>query len=479
MVLGFLLEILFCIACLFVLGYGTMQLNLIIKVLTISPKTKTLIQPTIWPMVTIQLPIFNEQYVVQNLFESICLINYPKEKLQFQILDDSTDSTLEITLNWAKKLLALGFETEHIHRQKRDGYKAGALQNALKTAKGELIAIFDADFTINSNFLKETIPHFENQTGMVQTRWLFNNENQNFLTSLQAMALDSHFLIDQPGRNSAQYFINFNGTGGIWRKKCIESIGGWQDKSLTEDLDLSYRAQLSNWQFKYLPQFGNLSELPSTMAGIKSQQFRWAKGAAECAKLFLKQVTSNKNLTLLSKFNSTFHLLNSANYISLLIISLLSYPLFSYFKISNFTNILATVVQYSFMVYLLNTIVTAYKSNKNIFKSILYFPLFLAFISGISFHMSIGVLQGYWGKKSAFIRTPKFANYKANKTNYHLQKFNVFLVFEILLFLFFTTILVLQFKNKNYNGISFMAICCIGYGIIVQKTLIDIYAKIK
>lgn len=479
MVLGLLIEILFCIACLFVIGYGSMQLNLILKVLTIPKNNQTALEPSKWPFVTIQLPIFNEQYVVQNLFESISQINYPKEKLQLQILDDSIDNTLEITKNWAKKLQALGFETEHIHRIKRNGYKAGALQNALETAKGEYIAIFDADFTINSNFLKDTIPHFKEHTGMVQTRWLFTNEDQNFLTSLQAMALDSHFLIDQPGRNQAHYFINFNGTGGIWRKKCIESVGGWQDNSLTEDLDLSYRAQLSQWKFKYLPQFGNLSELPCTMAGIKSQQFRWAKGAAECAPLFLKQIKNNSNLSISSKFNSTFHLLNSANYISLLVISILFVPLFTYLKISHITYILATIVQYSFIVYLLNTMVTAYKSNKNIFKSILYFPLFLAFISGISFHMSIGVLQGYWGKKSAFIRTPKFANNKATKTSYHLQKFNVFLVFEILFFLYFSTILFYQTLHKNYNGILFMIVCCAGYGIVVQKTLLDIYAKSK
>lgn len=436
--LNFVLKVLYLASCSFLLGYGAMQLVLIFKV--IFDKKNAAPNPILTknlPFVTFQLPIFNEKYVIENLFESILQLDYPQSKLQIQILDDSTDDTLEISKKWLQTLIKHGFDAEHINRTNRIGYKAGALQNALNTAKGEFIAIFDADFEINPRFLTEVLSHFEPNDGMIQTRWLFKNENDSMLTYVQAMALQAHFTTDQIGRQNANYYINFNGTGGIWRKTCIEDAGGWTDNSITEDLELSYRAQLKGWQFKYLPLIGNFSEIPKSISALKSQQFRWVKGAAECARLHLKAVLKKPEITIPKKLNSFFHLLNSANYLALFTISVLYLPVNYFFKSNGFVQSVSQVIQYFFIIYLFNTIVTAVISKKSILKSILHFPVFLAFVSGISFHMIIGVLQGYWGKKSAFVRTPKFSDKSVSESIYHKPTINIILVFEALLFIYY------------------------------------------
>jgi cellulose synthase/poly-beta-1,6-N-acetylglucosamine synthase-like glycosyltransferase len=203
--------------------------------------------------VTIQLPIFNERYVVDRLIDSVCAIEYPKDKLEIQVLDDSTDETVDIVADIVEAKRAEGFDIVQIHRVDRTGYKAGALKEGLKVAKGEFVAIFDADFVPQSDFLKKTLPHFHNEKiGMVQTRWEHINGDYSILTRTQALALDGHFVIDQQLRNKAGYFINFNGTGGVWRKSCIIDAGNWQGDTLTEDLDLSYRAQINGWKFVFL-----------------------------------------------------------------------------------------------------------------------------------------------------------------------------------------------------------------------------------
>lgn len=246
------------------------------------------------PFVTIQLPIFNEMYVVERLIDNIVNINYPKDKFQIHVLDDSTDETVEITRKKVAEYQAKGFDIEQITRTNRQGYKAGALKEATTQAKGDLIAIFDADFLPKPDFLLSTVPYFkEEKVGVVQTRWEHINKNYSLLTRLQAMQLDVHFTVEQNGRFVGNSLLQFNGTAGVWRKETIADAGGWEADTLTEDLDLSYRAQLKDWKIIYLEAVGSPAELPAEMNGLKSQQFRWMKGGAENARKNLVRIWSS------------------------------------------------------------------------------------------------------------------------------------------------------------------------------------------
>ena len=256
------------------------------------------------PYVTIQLPVFNEMYVMERLLDNIALLEYPNDKLEIQVLDDSTDETVQTTKAHIDRLAATGLDIKHITRTDRSGFKAGALKEGLEIAKGEFIAIFDADFLPQPNWLKRTIPYFKNEKiGVVQTRWGHINRNYSILTKIQAFALDAHFTLEQVGRNSKGHFINFNGTAGIWRKACILDAGNWEGDTLTEDLDLSYRAQLKNWEFKYLEDVETPAELPIVISAARSQQFRWNKGGAENFRKMLKRVIGSENISTKTKIH--------------------------------------------------------------------------------------------------------------------------------------------------------------------------------
>jgi len=272
---------------------------------------------------------------MERLLDNIALLDYPKDKLEIQVLDDSTDESIASTLKQINALKEDGLDIKHVHRTNRQGFKAGALKEGLALAKGEFIAIFDADFLPKPDWLKQTVPHFKNpKIGVVQTRWGHINRNFSLLTQIQAFALDFHFTMEQVGRNMKKHFINFNGTAGIWRKTCIEDAGNWQGDTLTEDLDLSYRAQLKNWEFKYLEQVETPAELPIVISAARSQQFRWNKGAAENFKKLFKAVLSNKDLSISTKIHSFFHLLNSSMFLLVLLVSVLSLPIL-YIKSNN------------------------------------------------------------------------------------------------------------------------------------------------
>ena len=263
------------------------------------------------PIVTVQLPMYNEFYVVERIIEAVCAIEYPKDKLEIQVLDDSTDETTDLVKDTVARFQELGYDIKHVHRLNRSGFKAGALKHGLETARGEFVAIFDADFVPNSTFLRDTLPYFfqDEKTALVQTRWEHLNSDYSLLTRTQAMALDGHFVMEQGVRNRAGFFINFNGTGGIWRKEAIIDAGNWHSDTLTEDLDLSYRAQLRGWKFKYLNDVTSPAELPAEVNALKSQQFRWTKGAIETARKILPEVWRS-GIPLRLKIHSTFHLTN-------------------------------------------------------------------------------------------------------------------------------------------------------------------------
>jgi len=323
--------IIFAICMGFIFLYSLVQLSLIINYLKAKKKVRkeiSAINEEELPVITVQLPIYNELYVVERLIECVCNFDYPKDKLEIQVLDDSDDESVDVIAKKVHVYQLEGFDIKQIKRVDRIGYKAGALKHGTKLCKGEFIAIFDADFLPNRNFLTKALPHFINdKIGVVQTKWQYTNENYSFLTKVQAFGLNAHFSIEQVGRNFGNHFINFNGTAGIWRKSCIEDAGGWQPDTLTEDLDLSYRAQLKKWQFVYLEDLGSPSELPVEINALKAQQFRWTKGAAECVKKNLFQVIKSKNVRFKTKIHAIFHLMNSSIFLFIMALSILSLPL--------------------------------------------------------------------------------------------------------------------------------------------------------
>jgi cellulose synthase/poly-beta-1,6-N-acetylglucosamine synthase-like glycosyltransferase len=409
---------------LFIFVYSIVQLNLAVQF--VRKHNKKQIKPELsddeLPIVTIQLPVYNELYVIERLIHACCEFDYPKEKLEIQVLDDGNDESVEIAARLIAEKQKLGIDIQHIRREDRKGFKAGALAYGLTICKGEFTAIFDADFVPRADFLRQTIPFFYSgdKIAVVQTRWEHLNEDYSVLTRLQAFGLDAHFTVEQIGRNFSNHFINFNGTAGVWRKEAIADAGGWESDTITEDLDLSYRAQLKGWNFVYLPAIGSPSELPAEMNALKAQQFRWTKGAAECTRKNLGKVFKAKNLGFAHKVHASFHLMNSLVFLSILGTSLLSIPMLfikHYFdgKHGYMDLSWAFYVASFFLVsfFILGFFYWVSRPPQPFFQKlgrfVIDFPLFLAVSMGLSLHNAVAVIEGLTGKKSAFVRTPKFA----------------------------------------------------------------------
>ena len=333
MIIEYAIILIYTICLLLIFIYALAQLNLLINYLKHRNKEDNAEKfdfenPEEIPFVTIQLPVYNELYVMKRLLKNIAKIKYPLHKLEIQVLDDSTDESIEKTAKHVKKIQELGIDIQHIRRSNREGFKAGALKEGLKTAKGEFIAIFDADFLPQDDWLYQTVPYFKDKNiGVVQTRWCHINRNYSTLTRIQAFMLDAHFTLEQVGRNCKGHFINFNGTAGIWRKECIYDAGNWQGDTLTEDIDLSYRAQLNNWKFKYLEHVETPAELPVVISAARSQQFRWNKGGAENFQKMLKKILTNKHISFKTKIHGLLHLLNSSMFTCIFLVAILSIPM--------------------------------------------------------------------------------------------------------------------------------------------------------
>lgn len=435
------------------------------------------------PFVTIQLPIFNELYVVERLIDNIVQFDYPRDKYEIHVLDDSTDETLEISRRKVEEYKAKGFNIDLFHRTDRTGYKAGALKEGMQHAKGEFIAIFDADFLPRKDFLRTTIPYFENpKVGVVQTRWEHINRDYSLITQLQALQLNVHFTVEQAGRKAANFMLQFNGTAGVWRAECIHDAGGWEADTLTEDLDLSYRAQLRGWEIQYLEKFGSPAELPAEMNGLKSQQYRWMKGGAETARKMLPTVWKS-NLTFLQKIHATVHLMSSGVFLFIFLGGVFSVPLVFALQELGFNprffvlfwSGLAAVILIYFVANIQAEINTKDSFLKRVFKFVFLFPVFLALSMGLSLHNSIAVLQGYRGKKSPFIRTPKFnintISDTFRKQKYLAQKMSWTTIFEGLMSLYFLFGIVLGIYIDNTAFVIFHAMLMIGYGIIFYYTV--------
>ncbi|MEM7035371.1 MAG: glycosyltransferase [Bacteroidota bacterium] len=433
------------------------------------------------PVVTIQLPIYNELYVVERLIEAVSEFDYPKDKLEIQVLDDSTDETVDIIAKKVAEIAAeKGLDIQHVRRPERKGFKAGALQYGLKIAKGEFIAIFDADFVPRKDFLRNTIPHFylDDQIGLVQTRWEHLNKDYSLLTKLQAFGLDAHFSVEQQGRFAGGYFLNFNGTAGVWRRTCIDDAGGWEHDTLTEDLDLSYRAQLKGWKIKFMENLGSPAELPWAMTAIKSQQFRWTKGAAEVARKNLWKVLRAK-LPFGLKVHAFFHLMNSSIFVCVLMTAILSVPMIL-LKDSD-PNLEAFFKYASLFLLSMLGLVTFYWTSRTNRETdglgsrasnfLVTFPLFLALSMGMSLHNAIATIEGYLGVKSPFIRTPKFNvdDLKDNwrdRTKYLTRSISPVTIMEGLFTLYFIAGIALGIYHQEYGMLPFHIMLTLGYGAI-------------
>jgi cellulose synthase/poly-beta-1,6-N-acetylglucosamine synthase-like glycosyltransferase len=366
------------------------------------------------PFVTVQLPIYNEKYVVERLLKQVCAIDYPRDRLEIQLLDDSTDETQEIAKGVVRDCIELGHPVVYLHRSNRQGFKAGALDEGMKVAKGELIAIFDADFLPEADFLTKMVPYFfipKKKYGMVQARWGHLNQDYSLMTQAQSILLDGHFVIEHTARNRSGRFFNFNGTAGIWDRRCIEAAGGWQHDTLTEDLDLSYRAQLKGWKFLYVPEVVVPAELPVDMNGFKSQQHRWAKGSIQTAKKLMPRIWRSA-LPNRIKAEASFHLLNNLAYV-LMVLLAFCMPLSLYLRHQLH---LQSVIWIDLPIFLLATvsISTFYIcSQREIYPDwksrLLYLPLNLALGIGLAVNNTKAVCEALLGRESEFTRTAKYA----------------------------------------------------------------------
>lgn len=492
MILEYLIIVVYTIALLLILMYALAQLNLLINYYSSKRRHETpelfdFSNPDEIPFVTIQLPVYNEMYVMERLLDNIALIDYPKDKLEIQVLDDSTDESVKTTHAHIQRLKATGLDIEHIRRTDRSGFKAGALKEGLKIAKGEFIAIFDADFLPAPDWLLRTIPYFKDkQIGVVQTRWGHINRNYSILTRVQAFALDAHFTLEQVGRNSKDHFINFNGTAGVWRKSCIIDAGNWEGDTLTEDLDLSYRAQLKHWKFKYLEEVETPAELPVVISAARSQQFRWNKGGAENFRKMTWRVIMAKNIPVKTKVHGILHLLNSTMFLNVFLVAVLSIPMLYikneyahlrfYFYFMSFF-VMSTVI--FFVCYWLMYKQIYGKGFKNFFSYVALFFTFFSIAMGFSLHNSIAVIEGHLGKRSEFVRTPKFNintlkdSWKGNK--YLRKKISLNVIIEGALMLYFGFGLYSAFVVGDQGGdfglFPFHLMLFFGFGYVFFQSL--------
>jgi cellulose synthase/poly-beta-1,6-N-acetylglucosamine synthase-like glycosyltransferase len=429
---------------------------------------------TNWPKVTIQLPIFNERYVIERLVDAVSQFDYPRELIDIQVLDDSTDETRDVASACVERHAAQGLPIVYIHRTNREGYKAGALENGLKTAKGEFVAIFDADFLPPADFLRRTIPHFlrpnggEN-IGMVQTRWTYLNGDYSLLTRVETILLDGHFVIEHGGRSRRGTFFNFNGTAGVWRRAAIDAAGGWEHDTLTEDTDLSYRAQLKGWKFLYLPDIECPSELPVDMNGFKSQQARWAKGLMQTAKKILPKVFRS-DVPFYVKSEAFFHLTANISYPLMVLLSTMLLPaMIVRFYQGWFQMLVIDLPLFLASTCSISSFYLAAQKElrpKTWTKTFLYMPFVMATGIGLSVRNAQGVLEAIWGKKTEFARTPKFkiegksGTFAAKK---YKNKSGWMPYFEIALGLYFALAVIYAITNENYATVPFLFLFVWGY----------------
>lgn len=428
------------------------------------------------PFVTIQLPIFNEQYVIDRLVDACCRIEYPRDRFEIQVLDDSTDETHEVAGDIVRRYAegAAGLSPQpiyYLHRTDRYGYKAGALDAGLKTAQGSLIAIFDADFVPPPDWLNKVVNHFaEPGVGMVQTRWTHLNRNYSFLTQVEAILLDGHFVLEHGGRSRAGVFFNFNGTAGMWQRRAIEEAGGWQHDTLTEDTDLSYRAQLKGWKFKYLQDVECPAELPIEMTAFKTQQARWAKGLIQTSKKILPRVLKS-DAPFHTKLEAWYHLTANLSYPLMIVLSVLLMPAMIIRSWQGWVQML--LIDFPLFMASTMSISSFYLvSQKELFpkrwyKTFLYLPFLMSLGVGLTITNTKAVMEALFGVQSAFARTPKYRVQKKGEKNFAAKKYRkrlgIIPWIELLIGCYFTFTVWYAVSSENYFTVPFLLLFVLGY----------------
>jgi cellulose synthase/poly-beta-1,6-N-acetylglucosamine synthase-like glycosyltransferase len=418
--------------------------------------------------------------VVERLLDAVCRLDYPKEKLDIQLLDDSTDETVEVARLLVDRYAALGHPVKYVHRENREGFKAGALEAGLKTAKGEFVAIFDADFVPPPDFLMKCIHHFTDpKVGMVQTRWTHINRNYSLLTQVEAILLDGHFVLEHSGRARSGVFFNFNGTAGMWRRSAIDEAGGWEHDTLTEDTDLSYRAQLKGWKFLYLQDVECPAELPVEMTAFKTQQARWAKGLIQVSKKILPKVFAS-DASRHVKIEAVYHLTANVSYPLMIVLSVLLMPAMiirfyqGWFQMLYIDLPLFVASTFSISSFYL-------VSQKELFpkswlRSLLYLPLLMSLGIGLTITNTVAVLEALVGKQTAFARTPKY-RVESKQDRVGAKKYRKRLGWvpwiELLIGTYFALAVFYAIDNENYFTVPFLLLFVIGYWVTGLMSLLQ------
>jgi cellulose synthase/poly-beta-1,6-N-acetylglucosamine synthase-like glycosyltransferase len=445
-----------------------------------EPKAGPALTPT--PVVTIQLPLYNEMYVADRLIESVCGIDYPRELLEIQVLDDSTDETRSIAETAVHRFAAEGIDIKYFHRTDRTGYKAGALEAGLKVARGEFIAIFDADFLPNPDFLTRLMPHFTGEKiAMVQARWGHINQDYSLLTKIQSILLDGHFVLEHGGRNRAGRYFNFNGTAGIWRRSAIADAGGWQHDTLTEDLDLSYRAQLRGWQFVFVSDVIAPAEVPVEMNAFKSQQARWAKGSIQTCRKLLPQIL-RADVPFPVKAEAFFHLTANFNYPLMCVLSVLIFPsMVIRYNMGWYEMLLidiplffaATFSFCNFYMVCQREIHTDWRARLK------YVPFLMSVGIGLSVNNTRAVFEALFNKHTEFARTPKY-RIEGNSDEWVGKKYRqsvaVQPLIELGLGLYFTATVFYALANQIYGTVPFLMLFQVGFLYTGLLSMVQQYA---
>jgi cellulose synthase/poly-beta-1,6-N-acetylglucosamine synthase-like glycosyltransferase len=421
------------------------------------------------PPVTIQLPVYNEMYVVERVIEAACRMEYPRELLEIQVLDDSTDETSEIAELAVRRHASLGLNIKYFHRQNREGYKAGALEAGLKVSQGTFIAIFDADFLPSSDFLQSVMPYFQDpQVGMVQARWGHINQDYSLLTKIQAIMLDGHFVLEHGARNRAGRFFNFNGTAGAWRREAIYAAGGWQHDTLTEDLDLSYRAQLMGWKFLFLPNVISPAEVPVEMNAFKSQQHRWAKGSIQTCRKLLPRIL-RAPLPWKVKGEAFFHLTANFNYLLMSVLSILMFPsMVIRYNMGWYEMLLIDVPLFCAATLSVSNfyVVCQRELHKDWIARLKYLPFLMSIGIGLCVNNTRAVIEALIGKRTEFTRTPKYCIERANDDwvgKKYRQTVAIQPVIEIALGFYYTATVFYALANGIYGTLPFLVLFQVGF----------------
>lgn len=431
------------------------------------------------PFITVQLPIFNEQYVVRRLIQSVGKLDYPKRLLEVQILDDSTDDTTKMCEEEAQLLREQGFDIKVIHRTDRTGFKAGALENGTKSAKGEFLFILDADFVPSRDVLQQMVHYFTDpKVAMVQTRWGHINKGYSLLTKVQAMFLDGHLILEQTARSRSGRFFNFNGTAGIWRREAIADSGGWEHDTLTEDMDLSYRAQMRDWKFIYLKDVVTPAELPVDMNGFKSQQHRWAKGSIQTCKKMLAKVWRS-HLPLKIKLEATIHLTANFAYLLLAFLCFLVYPSSAKPQLPGAWGLLLDIPIFIcgwLSVALFYAVCQRALDPSKWLRRLIYLPVLLALGIGMSVNNGKAVLEALFNKHSPFVRTPKYG-IDRKKQGWQGLRYtalqSVAPVFELLFALYFTVLVVYAVMKGYWLSVPFLLMFQLGFLYVGGSSLLQ------